>query len=162
MRRGLSTSGPLTTLQRSSMKPDASRFLWSDAWMFLAIGLANDKGPSSLARVIGAADAIQHAVMTWEEVDGGLFRLGKAGYVEVRDGKVSLTQKGRTIFEGLRAKTIIERQQELSIAIGAPSWTGHDPTGARGADQPQIIGQDLYQAAVSQYTKHPARTLDGE
>jgi len=139
-----------------------SRFLWSDAWLFLAIGYANDKGPSSLARVIGAADGIQHSVLTWEEVDGGLFRLGVAGYVIVRDEKVSLTQQGRAILEGLREKTVFKRQDELSVAIGAPSWTGHDPAGARDHDQPQIIDQRTYQAAVSQYTKHPGRTLDGE
>lgn len=84
------------------MTPDTSHFGWSDAWLFLAIGYANDKGESSLARVIGVADAIQHAVLTWEEVDGGLFRLGKAGYVIVRDGKVGLTRQGRTILEGLQ------------------------------------------------------------
>jgi len=139
-----------------------SRFLWSDAWLFLAIGYSNDKGASSLARVIGAADAIQHAVLTWEEVDGGLFRLGMAGYVSVRDEKVNLTEQGRAILEGLREKTVLKRQDELSIAIGAPPWSGHDPASARSHDQPQIIGQQTYQAAVSQYTKRPARTLDGE
>jgi hypothetical protein len=139
-----------------------SHFWWSDAWLFLAIGYSNDKGASSLARVIGAADAIQHSVLTWEEVDGGLFRLGMAGYVTVRDEKVSLTQQGRAILEGLREKTVLNRQDELSIAIGALPWTGHDPVGARVPDQPQIIDQQAYQAAVSQYTKHPGRTLDGE
>ena len=139
-----------------------SRFLWSDAWLFLAIGYSNEKEASSLARVIGAADAIQHSVLTWEEVDGGLFRLGMAGYVTVRDEKVSLTQQGRAIIEGLREKTVHGRQDELSVAIGALSWTGHDPARARQPDQPQIIDQRTYQTAVSQYTKHPGRTLDGE
>ncbi len=143
------------------MTPDTSHFWWSDAWLFLAIGYSNEKGESSLARVIGVADAIQHSVLTWEEVDGGLFRLGKAGYVIVRDGKVGLTQQGRTILEGLQKKTVLDRQDELALAIGAPPWTAHDPIRARDPDQPQIIGREDYQAAVSQYTKHPARTLDG-
>jgi hypothetical protein len=143
------------------MTPDTYHFRWSDAWLLLAIGYSNEKGESSLARVIGVADAIQHAVLTWEEVDGGLFRLGKAGYVTVLDGKVGLTQQGRTIFEGLQEKAVLDRQDELALAIGAPSWTAHDPVGARDPDQPQIIGREEFQAAVSQYTKHPARTLDG-
>jgi hypothetical protein len=120
------------------------------------------KEASSLARVIGTADAIQHAVLTWEEVDGGLFRLGRAGYVTVRDEKISLTQQGRTILDGLRETTVLNRQDELSIAIGARSWTGHDPAAARDPGQPEIITQRAYQAAVSGYTAHPARTLDGE
>jgi len=144
------------------MTSDNSHFWWSDAWLLLAIGYSSEKGASSLARVIGAADAIQHAVLTWEEVDGGLFRLGKAGYVTVRGEKVGLTQQGRAILERLREKTVLKRQDELSIVLGAPPWTGHDPTRARHPDQPQIIGQHAYQAAVSRYTKHPARTLDGE
>lgn len=142
------------------MTPDTSHFRWSDAWLLLAIGYSNEDGESSLARVIGVADAIQHAVLTWEEVDGGLFRLGKAGYLMVRDGKVGLTQEGRTIFEGLQKKTVLDRQDELALAIGAPDWTAHDPTGARDPHQPQIICREEFQAAVSQYTKHPARTLD--
>lgn len=143
------------------MTPETSHFRWSDAWLFLAIGYANEKGESSLARVIGVADAIQHSVLNWEEVDGGLFRLGAAGYVIVRGGKVSLTQQGRTVLEGLQKKTVLDRQDELTSAIGAPPWTAHDPTGARDPDQPQIIAREEYQAAVSQYTRHPARTLDG-
>lgn len=144
------------------MTPDTSHFRWSDAWLLLAIGYSNEKGESSLARVIGVADAIQHSVLTWEEVDGGLFRLGKADYVTVREGRLGLTQQGRAILEGLQKKTVLDRQDELTSAIGAPSWTCHDPTGARDPDQPQIIGRDEFQAAVSQYTKSPARTLDGE
>jgi hypothetical protein len=139
-----------------------SHFRWSDAWLFLAIGYSNEKGECSLARVIGVADAIQHAVLTWEEVDGGLFRLGKAGYATVRDGKVGLTQQGRAIVEGLQRKEVLDRQDELASAIGAPTWTAHDPTGARDPHQPQIIAREEFQAAVSQYTKHPARTLDGD
>ena len=77
------------------------------------------------------------------------------------DEKVSLTQQGRAILEGLREKTVLNRQDELSVAIGAPPWTPNDPARARHHDQPQIIGQQTYQAAVSQYTKHPGRTLDG-
>ena len=96
------------------MTADTAHFRWSDAWLFLAIGYSNEKGESSLARVIGVADAIQHAVLTWEEVDGGLFRLGKAGYVTVRDGKAGLTQQGRTIFDGLQTKEVLDRQDELA------------------------------------------------
>lgn len=144
------------------MTPDTSHFRWSDAWLFLAIGYSIQKGESSLARVIGAADGIQHAVLTWEEVDGGLFRLGRAGYVTVRDGRVSLTQQGRLIFEGLKKRTLIDRLDELAAAIGAPPWTAQDPAGARDPDQPQIVSQEEFEEAVSQYTKRPARTLDGD
>src|SRR5215210_1519515 len=96
-----------------------SRFLWSDAWLLLAIGYSNEKGASSLARVIGAADAIQHAVLTREEVDGGLFRLGTAGYVTVRGEKVRLTQQGRAILERLREKTVLKRQALFGCGLAA-------------------------------------------
>ena len=36
-------------------------FLWSDAWLLQAIGLAAYRGPATLAEIIGAADAVNHA-----------------------------------------------------------------------------------------------------
>jgi hypothetical protein len=84
------------------MTSGAPRFAWSDAWLLLAIGYAAQKGPSRLPRVIAAGDYIQHAIMTWEEVDGGLHRLGDAGLVKVRNQKILLTPKGRRLINKLR------------------------------------------------------------
>ena len=133
---------------------------WSDAWLFLAIHFATDSGPSSLARVIAAADAIQHAILTWQEVDGGLFRLIEAGYVAVDGESISLTSQGRHVISLLKAGTVLETQDELAALLGAPAWSPQQIP-AREIHQREIINTEIYDAAVARYTHHPARTLEG-
>src|SRR5262249_12990301 len=57
----------------------ASGFLWSDAWVLLALLYAQKPAPRE--RIRAAGDYINHAVMTDAELDGGLARLAAAGLV---------------------------------------------------------------------------------
>lgn len=59
---------------------------WSDAWLLLAIIYASRHEPATLAKVIAAGDAINHAIFTPAELDQGLARLSRGGYVDEFDG----------------------------------------------------------------------------
>ena|SRR5437899_9799105 len=65
-------------------------FLWSDAWLLQAIALASREGPASLAAVIAAADAVNHALPLVDELHGGFSRLTECGYVGEVAGRFSL------------------------------------------------------------------------
>ena len=67
------------------------KFLWSDAWLLQAVALAARQAPATLAEVIGAADAVQHALLTDDELHGGLVRLTGGGFVEEVDHRFRLT-----------------------------------------------------------------------
>lgn len=56
-------------------------YLWSDAWLLQSIVLASGNRPATLAQVIGAADAVNHALLTDDELHGGLVRLTTGGFV---------------------------------------------------------------------------------
>ena len=64
------------------MTSDESNFLWSDAWLLEAIVLASSSGSGSLTEVIGAADAINHAILCDDEIHGGHIRLVAAGFID--------------------------------------------------------------------------------
>lgn len=70
--------------------PDA--FVWSDAWLMYSILAALRRGDASLMDVIEAGDAINHAIFTTEEINGGVERLVRAGLVTVSDHAISPSQ----------------------------------------------------------------------
>jgi hypothetical protein len=60
-------------------------YLWSDAWLLQSIVLASGNGPATLSQVIAAADGVNHALPTDDELHGGLVRLTTGGFVEEID-----------------------------------------------------------------------------
>jgi hypothetical protein len=130
-----------------------TEFRWSDAWLLYATGLAAASEPASLPRVIFYADAIEHAVITWEELDGGASRLLAAGYIDIKRGRLSLTHQGNQLFASTSAglRTHSECLAALQARLGAPSWQpGDDPRLAR-AKEPIVIPRGDYDEAVSRY-----------
>ncbi len=68
----------------------------SDAWILLAVLMGTE--PCSLEQLIGAADYINHAIPTLEEIHGALNR-GVAGkLVRVRRSEFEVTDAGRQLF----------------------------------------------------------------
>lgn len=61
------------------------RHHWTDAWLLIAASLASADAQPSLRALITAADAIQHAVPAFDEVDGGLARLCATGPLQRGD-----------------------------------------------------------------------------
>src|SRR4051812_23670878 len=67
------------------MPDDTIVFTWSDAWLLLAISFTSQSKPASLQDIIGAGDAINHAIFTDAELRRGLAKLIAAGYVGQQD-----------------------------------------------------------------------------
>lgn len=88
-----------------------SKFESSDAWMFLSVAYSAQNGPSSLDALYGAADHINCAIPTREEIEGGINRLASVGLVRVEDGVFALTDTGRQLFERVCRQTPYPRLQ---------------------------------------------------
>lgn len=71
----------------------SKRFLWSDAWLFQAIAIASHARPATLSEIIGAADAVNHALPTDEELHGALLRLTADQFVEEVGDQFRLTDR---------------------------------------------------------------------
>ncbi len=73
-------------------------FTNSDAWIMLALLFNQQPDGASLRDLIAAADYINHAIVTYEELSGGLARLIRAGYVEKQAGHFRATATIRSFY----------------------------------------------------------------
>src|SRR5687767_13486263 len=66
---------------------EAIPFVWSDAWLLHAILVAAKEDEATLEDVIGAADFLNHAILTFDEIDGGVARLSRAGLITAQNAR---------------------------------------------------------------------------
>jgi hypothetical protein len=133
---------------------DETGFRSSDAWILFAIKLAADAGLTGLSGVIAAADAVQHAIVTKEELDGGLGRLSRAALIVLMPDRVDLTQAGNSLLARAArpGAVLLERQRAGELALGARPWQpGERPADARLPGEPEMLTLAEYQGAVRRY-----------
>lgn len=126
-------------------------FWWSDAWLFLGTAMAAQEGPASLARILQVADAIEYAVPTFAEADGGLGRLALAGYLKRSADGFQLTTEGRRIVEAAQAsaQVLVRQQEALAARLEAIPWSRdyHPNLAGRAPSVPPVIDAEEYASA---------------
>lgn len=80
-----------------------SSLIWSDVWFLVALYRCSPTEPLALRDVIASADAIEHAVMNFEEISSALVRLTQQGLIHVEPGslRVSCTPRTRNVIAGI-------------------------------------------------------------
>lgn len=127
----------------------AANARFADAWVLLAVTYASHDQPPDLLDVVAAADFINHAILTYEELSVSLAHLVHRGMIQVSGDRfvpagevVAALPRGRSaVHADLRR---IEKLLESTIA---------GPVG-----DPYALPRADYDAAVSAYT-HQARRL---
>jgi hypothetical protein len=101
-----------------------------DAWMFLAIAISpREPDPVKLSDLVAAADGINHALVTEDELRGGLNRLIHAGLVSEHESAFDLTDAGGTMFARVRSRSLrtefdrLEKELDGLTDPGHPMWT---------------------------------------
>ncbi len=101
-----------------------------DAWMFLAIAISpRDAGPVGLSNLVAAADGVNHAIPTEDELRGGINRLLHAGLVYEHDSAFDLTEAGEAMFAKVRSGSVraeferLEKELDRLADPGQPTWT---------------------------------------
>jgi hypothetical protein len=96
----------------------------SDAWVLHAILRSMEGGEATLEDVVGVADMINHAMLTFEELDGGVARLACAGLVTVVAKRLRLTTQALTLLGGLieLAPQAAERRIRAALGVPEPRW----------------------------------------
>jgi hypothetical protein len=87
---------------------------WSDAWVLAAVE-RSDGG--DLAKIIGAADAIDHAIPTDEEMEHAIRFLGAAGLVRYSATSMWLTAEGRSLCKRTEPKDIFVTLDHLHTVL---------------------------------------------
>jgi hypothetical protein len=86
------------------------RARWSDAWVLAAVDWAAD---ADLAKIIHAADAINHAIPTIDEVEHAIQFLGAAGLVRYSDNSLQLTDEGEHVCRRTESHDIFSTLDRL-------------------------------------------------
>lgn len=87
---------------RAAEDGQVAGWAWSDAWVLAAIMLTGMDDGATLADVVAAADAINHAILTEDEVQSAVRRLLGAGLITTSRRRFSLTDSGRSLARDRR------------------------------------------------------------
>jgi len=128
------------------------KFLWSDSWLLEAIVLASSSGSASLTEIIGAADAINHAILCDDEIHGGLVRLVASGFIDDDNGTFRPT--------GLVPANLSRREGYRKL-LGAEEWSSSRSTKQaenQGVTYPGLTAETI-ERAIREYQQRARRSL---
>jgi hypothetical protein len=96
------------------------QFVWSDAWILLAIIYAGDNGDR--ANIIKIADGINHAIPTEEELSGAFARLAQAGFIEEEDDKPKVSAVVMETYSRTHTprRAILKELEDMELFLGVP------------------------------------------
>jgi hypothetical protein len=144
--------------------PDTpSKFLWSDAWLVMAICYAGPRGSvASLESIIGVGDGINHAIFTLSELNGGLSRLQRAGLITVCENGFSMTPAGEKLVIPSSKKSVglLKRMENICKQLGAEDWKPGTNPHAAGDPESDVnyVDDAMFDAAYKAYKNSMKRT----
>lgn len=93
----------------------------TDPWLLQAILSAEKEGFASLTDVVTCGDAIDHAILTFDEIDGGLARLARGGFVSLNGNRIRvLPLATELIARRIKRMSINKEREAIRVALGAP------------------------------------------
>jgi hypothetical protein len=119
----------IETARRSEAALAMNCYLWSDAWLFQAIAIASSKRPATLAEVLAASDAVNHALPTDGELHGALVRLTEGGLVEEVEQRFRLSERvPANITTAIISSGWQSGRAAASAYLGAEDWSAETNT----------------------------------
>jgi hypothetical protein len=130
--------------------------LWSDAWVLLASlwAMKEDSQAAALEDVIAAADVINHAIVTFEEMEGALARLTAGGFLEFSDGHLRPTDRTLGFYGGIQSKHRSTHRllSEMEQFLGVIPWSpGQDSRAANAGVSFPALSRAAFDSAVKAY-----------
>lgn len=122
------------------------QLLWSDVWVLYAMVLVAGDGRAELSSVIAAADMINHAIVTWDELNGALVRLRQHRLVSDVDVFVP-TELARNLPQsGGHLKRVERLCKALKVKDGSSGAPYRFPR-----DVEPLVSEADYRRAVDSY-----------
>jgi len=141
-------------MQAEPNPQEEQTYLWSDVWLLLAILMAPREGPADLRSILAAGDYLEHAIFRFEEMEGGLFRLTRGGYVEEVAGGFVPTEMAQEMFRRIASQTRRRRalREAVAHAIGVqrPGPSVQAQAAENGHRYPSLT-RSRYEEAVRRY-----------
>ena len=131
---------------------------FSDTWVLVALLSATKPGScASLVELISAADAVDHAVITRDELETGLARLIAGGLAHVEGDAYAPSTEVREFWEKKTTSwaSLYKSWDQLSKHVGAePARSGPLPQ----AESEQFVSKSAYEAAIATYLSRMGRS----
>ncbi len=132
---------------------------WSDGWILLAVIYAGGGEAASLEAVVAAADYINHAILTVEEMQGALARLTAKGYIIFAEEQISPSEQTMAYYRsiaGPRRKVFDELDDILAFIRTTEPESDAAPKQATVESPGPGISREAFDAAVERYlARHP-------
>jgi hypothetical protein len=129
-------------------------FVWSDGWLLMSVLLAGKEEPAALKDVFWTGDAINKAIFTFDELDGGIARLEAAGLITVSQGMFSPTSDALLLLASVEDLSLFDAMDALRASIGAPDPLDETNRDIRSAEwQSGKITQSEVASALAQYRR---------
>ena len=126
----------------------------TDPWLLLSIIYAQEHGNSKLSSIIGYGDFINHAIFSLEELQGGMYRLTKSGYVIKKSDEFLPTDKILIVYHKvIKQKSFVNKDLEfIRKQLNAPEWTSdYDPSKANESGSYIEINKEVVEKAYKEY-----------
>ena len=129
----------------------------SDAWVLLAIVYAGRDGGASLAGIVGVADFIDHAILTYAELQNALFKLTSDGFIRDEGGRFFPSAATLDFYDRAprKRRAILVELDGLARFLDAEPWTPGPDQFRQEFTYPGVT-REAFESAVQEYLK-PAR-----
>jgi hypothetical protein len=124
----------------------AVRARWSDAWLLAAVDWS---GGGDFARLIEAADAINHAIPTDEEVEHAIRFLDAAGLLRFSGNSLHLTEEGRRLCKQAESQDIFATLDRLN------AFLKERPQADEKVNPDLVLDRSAYRCAYLRYMDDP-------
>ncbi len=130
-------------------------FECADSWLLLAIIYAYQRADSSLSNIIGYGDFINHAIFSLEEIQGGISRLIKSGYVVEKNKEFFPTDKILISYKKLPKKnTVLKELEFIRTELKAPIWSeNYNSSKANLTSSYNGVKKEDFEKAYKKYTQ---------
>ena len=125
---------------------------WADIWVLRAIKMCTERGKYDLTEVIAIADGINHAILTSEEFNNGVYRLKEHELISQNDKALELTQSAHALFEKHQKKGIHKQGEAIEKELGVVRYgPGYNPNILEVPEE--FISKGKFNNAVDQYQR---------
>ena len=136
------------------MEEVSSDYQWADAWFLLAVSYISRNGePAKLSDVIGAADYINHAILTVPEIKSATFKLTRDGWITYQSGEFSATEKMIGKFSKLPGKSPMAQMEIVESWLEAAEYDGDYNPDRLTAPDVVAITEEMVDVAIAEYKK---------
>lgn len=140
-------------------------FKTADPWVLLTIIYAGKKKGANLVSIISVGDYINRCIYSWQELQGGLYRLLKAGYITEEDGGYRPTEKIMVPFtKKFKNRVSFMKQMDfLRDELKSPKWSeDYKPATANEGVVYKKITEAGVEAAYNEYRKEIEKLMPAD